>query len=155
MDTVVDQLLEADSYDSLRTVDPETQLPPFALVATKVPRHSAVKGYLINCNQGSKPQTTTMPSPSSARAKRKESLQSDVDIVTAAIESTLNALSSGDGDTLRSTRNPLPTTSSTENRKAESRARDTASAASEANYKLDDVYRLLLAHPQVLAQHIP
>jgi len=158
METVIHQLLEADSHDSLRTVDPATQLPPFALVATRVPRHSAVTGYLIDCSRGCVPQTAATSPPTTTTtsmiATRKEPRPNDFDVVAAAIESTLHALSSGDS------RSPLllATTAAGNLNGTQHTARNAAAPAlaeSTAPYKLDDVYRLLLWHPQVLAQYTP
>lgn len=164
MANVINKLLEADSHESLRILDPISQLPPFALVATKV--HHSKKGEQQQDpssddtdssvpNHGQRTATATMIS-TTIRSRRDH----PNDIIAAAIGSTINALSSGDGSSKYAissfaTFSPSVMLSSSEaSNSSSSNNRNPKVDDSTSAYTLDDVYRLLLAHPQVLAQYV-
>jgi len=162
MDGVINKLLEANSYESLRTIDPISRLPPFALIAMK-PCHSELEAkqqrddyfdiqQLTGSNEGA---TTTILATKSGKDHSN-------DIITAAIGSTINILSSGDGNNdveMPSTSAIFPFSSSTSS-SSDICTKSTKRSPIDKNtscspYELDNIYHLLLAHPQVLAQCIP
>jgi len=157
MENVINKLLEADSHESLRTIDSISQLPPFALVATKV--HSSKKGeHQQDPSNGSAPKRGQRTNTATTSRSSREHPN---DIIVAAIGSTINALSSGDGSsefaTMTSsfaTFSPSVVLSSSEASSSSINNRNPKVYDSASAYTLDDVYRLLLAHPQVLAQYV-
>ncbi len=154
MNGVIDKLLEADSHESLRTIDPISRLPPFALVAMRVspstndPNQdygdlSKVDKLLHSKNEHGGKIATESP-PQNMRNDQSS------DIITMAIGSTINILSSGDGNGLSETHCAFSTPTS-QSWSAHSRPNHDST---EYSYQLDDIYRLLLAHPQVLSQFV-
>ena len=153
MDGIIDKLLEADSYESLRTLDPISRLPPFALLAMSVcPFVNQQQCTSTSSNLDKSSDSNRKITPSS----RKEYAN---DIVSTAIGCTINALSHGDGDTNFETLS-LPTKHTPSTSMSTSSICSASIGTNPKNsifkgptYKLDDIYRLLLAHPQVLAQY--
>ena len=155
MDGVINKLLEADSHESLRTLDPISQLPPFALVAMRVcssnldeqvPKKASFgveKSHDSNREDGT---IAAMMSTTTARTRNEHS----TDIITAAIGSTINVLSSGDGNSEFEMFSFSSSSISTNTRRSPPKDNFTGP---QHVYKMDDIYRLLLAHPQVLAQY--
>ena len=147
MEGVIDKLLEADLHDSLRTIDPLSRLPPFALVATRVSPSD-------QCNVSSDLDLSS-DSENEQRPKETSSDRSNNynDIITAAIGSTINILSSGDGNHMSQAHitMTMSDTNTSINNTFKKRKKE---EGTWPMYKLDDVYRLLLAHPQVLSQYV-
>jgi hypothetical protein len=162
MKNVINKLLEADSHESLRTIDLISQLPPFALVATKI--YSSKKGEYQQdpssdetiCSAPKRGQHTDTATTS------RSSREYPNDIIVAAIGSTINALSSGDGSSefvtmtssLATFSSSVVLSSSEASSSSINNRNPKVDDVSVSTYTLDDVYRLLLAHPQVLAQYV-
>ena len=148
MEGLIYKLLEADSHESLRTPDPLTQLPPFALVATRVP----------SCDQKHKRDQSHYQNRGKLRssyAATASSGENSNDIITTAIGSTINALYSLDeSNEGQSTKSHSSTSFPPESSEISiSRRGSLRDDNLMPVYKLDDIYRMLLAHPQVLAQY--
>ena len=130
METVILQLLQADSHDSLRTMDPVTQLPPFAIAAmssssssSSITARTAVS--VIVKNEDDQSQKTT------SRGKHNDNGRS--------ISSCSNSNNINEPGKLLSPSLSLSSSS--------------VSSSNHCYYKVDDIYRLLLAHPQVLSEY--
>ncbi len=154
MNGVIDKLLEADSHESLRTVDPITRLPPFALVAMRVcpsenlpdqqyDTSSTVYNSFDSTNAHGASLATASPPPSGRSDNSR-------DIIAMAIGSTINILSSGDGNGLFEEEKAC-TTSKSNPCSAE---RTPKHDCTQCTYEVDDIYCLLREHPQVLSQYI-
>jgi hypothetical protein len=165
MEAVINKLLEADSHESLRTPDPLTQLPPFALVATKVclskEEEEEERQQLGPTTRNNRPsdsicrQKIEVTTTTSTNARRRRELPAN-DVIAMAIGSTINVLSSGDAsnDFVAARYSPSPPAMITSSVAGSSNHNSSLkNNDSKSVYNLDDVYRLLLAHPQVLAQY--
>jgi hypothetical protein len=102
------------------------------------------------CRQKIEVTTTT-----STNARRRRELPAN-DVIAMAIGSTINVLSSGDAsnDFVAARYSPSPPAMITSSVAGSSNHNSSLkNNDSKSVYNLDDVYRLLLAHPQVLAQY--
>ncbi len=164
MDGVINKLLEADSHETLRTLDPISKLPPFALIAIE-PCRNELEEHQPRSDSWDAQQFSDLSRNEGATAailSTQSGKHHSNDIIAAAIGSTINILSSGGGNNdieMPSTSAMFSFSSSSISSSDDVCTNSTRRSPTENNitwsaYKLDDIYRLLLAHPQVLAQCI-
>ena len=124
MNNVIQKLLNSNTYISLHTIDPITKLYPFQLAA------------MSTLTISSSSIASSMTSMSSSSSSSSSSPSSSSIIPSSIQASSIQALAA-----LAVEENTVITD-------------EIIPVLGQSQYKVDDIYKLLLAHPQVLAEYV-